>query len=472
MATNNSTIIGRFYLNGTTDVQQRLGFPEKGGTAFVKRLFDPMNGDLYNQFADFLVNRVGLAYTRQQRWENPLKEFIKQKIYYGSTVSETMLNWIKGHSYDVDAETQFKTYYPDGLQAFHSINHQINYPISVSREQLRQAFVDETGLNQLVAAIMQQPMNADEYDIYGEMLELFKRMDENYGFARKKLTAAPTTKETCDELLQLIQQMSYDLTVPTTEYAATEIPVFASPDEMVLFIRSSVLAATNVQSLAAAYNLDKVDIKYRLKVVPDGKWPLNDEDYAILTTGDFFQCYPIEYMTTSQFDPVGLKTNYWLHDWCIISASPFVPVIVFSTADSEAVPTVTMEPTALNIGAVGDNSVAPGSVLQLSPHITGTVTPDTNGVSVMPENVTYEISGSRTSDATTTAVALNSRTYVDRDNILHVQKSNLQNGDKLTVTATSTYLNPQGSTTPLTASTEITIDTSLAVLTVEDVKNG
>lgn len=456
MATDNATILGRFYLNGTTDVQQRLGFPEKGGTAqTVKRLFDPMNGDIYNQFADFLINRIGLAYTRQQRWENPLKEFLKQKIYYGSTVEENMLGWIKGHSYDVDAETQFKTYYPDGLQAFHSINHQVNYPISVSREQLRQAFADETGLNQLVAAIMQQPMNADEYDIYGEMLELFKRMDDNYTFARKKLSAAPTTKAACDELLQLIQQMSYDLTVPTTEYTATDIPVFAQPNEMVLFIRSSVLAATNVQSLAAAYNLEKVDIQYRLKVIPDGKWPLNDDDYAILTTGDFFQCYPIEYMNTSQFDPVGLKTNYWLHDWCIISASPFVPVIVFSTAESVALPKVTMTPTVLTLtSATGENTIEVGGTLQLIPKLAATVDPANDKVDAAPQNVTYELAAKTSEGA---AVPLNSRTYVDRNNVLHIQKSTLKAGDIITVTATSNYLAPEGETTPQTATLEVTV---------------
>lgn len=470
MATKNSTILGRFYLNGSTDTQQRLGFNAKGGTAMVKRLFDPMNMDIYNNFCSFMINRVGYAYTHQQRWENPLKEFMKQKIYYGSTVTETMLNWIKGHSYNVDAQTQFKTYYPEGLQAFHSINHQVNYPISISREQMRQAAGEEYGFNQLVAAVMQQPMNADEYDIYGEMLELFKRMDENYGFARKKLTAAPTTKEACDELLQLIQQMSYDLTVPTTEYTSTDIPVFAQPDEMVLFIRSSVLAATNVQSLAAAYNLEKVDIKYRLKVIPDAKWPLNDGDYAILTTSDFFQCYPIEYLTTSQVDPEGLKTNYWLHDWCIISASPFVPVIVFSTDDSTAVPTVTVAPAKLELTPATGEQIAPGSVIAITPKLTGTVTEGdttiTDGpIKVMPQNVTYDISASRDDGS----INLNTRTFIDRRNILHLQKSGLKDGDKITITATSDYLDPEGATTPLTASVDYTVSSSAPVYTMEDV---
>lgn len=461
MATDNSTILGRFVLNGTTDVQQRLGFPDMKGTALVERLFDVNNGEIFNDFARFLVQRIGMSYCRQNKWENPLKEFFKQKLYYGSSVQETCLQWIKGHSYNVDAEDQFKTHYPDGLQAFHQLNHQVNYPISVSRENLRQAFVDDYGLNQLVAAIMQQPMNADEYDIYTEMLSLFKVMDAHYKLPRHKLSTAPTTKEGCDEMLQALQQISYDITVPSTEFTITEIPVFAKANELVLFIRSSAMAATNVQSLAAAYNLDKVDIQYRLKVIPDKQWPLNDDDYAILTTSDFFQCYPIEYTTTSQFDPVGLKTNYWLHDWAIISASPFVPIVIFSLTAGEALPTVTMTPTTLGI-SISSAHVAPGGTVQITPTLNGTIAPSEyhDPVEIAPDSVTYELSAIRPAggSGTDSPVPLNSRTYIDRHNVLHVQKSGLDNGDEIHFTATSTYLNPEGETTPLTASGKVTIE--------------
>ena len=459
MATSNSTILGRFMLSGTTDVQQRLGFPNSKGTAIVKRLFDPLNGDIYNDFANFLVNRIGYSFAHQMRWENPLKEFIKQKLYYGSSVEETMLGWIRGHSYDMEAETQFKTHFPEGVQAFHSINHQVNYPISVSRENMRRAFVDETGLNQLVASIMAQPMNADEYDMYSEMLELFKRYDENYKMARVQCSAVPTDKATADEFLQELQQMAYDITVPTCEWNAVGLPVFAKPDELVLFVRSDVMAATNVQSLAAAYNLDKVDIQYRLKVIPKHKWPMNDNDFAVLTTGDFFQVYPVEYTTTSQVDPVSLKTNYWLHDWSIVSFSPCVPVICFSVDAGEAVPTVTMKTTSLGV-SLSDAHVAPGGTIKITPTLNGTLSPTTasdEGVEIAPDGVLYDLTCQASSDDKT-PVALNTRTYVDKFGVLHVQKSGLTKGNQINIALTSTYLNPEGKTTALNASAIVTID--------------
>lgn len=455
MATKNSTILGRFYLSGTNDMQQRLDNPTQGSVRKTcQQLFDPMNGDIYNQFMDFMIQRIGYSFAHQQRWENPLREFVKQKLYYGSSVTETQLNWIKCHSYDVDAEEQFKTRYPEGLQAFHSINSQRQYPISISKEQMRQAVADEYGLNQLIAAVMQQPMNSDEYDMYNLMLDLFKQADTNYNLYRHKLSAAPTDEETCKELLQALRQYSYDLTVPTSIYACADIPVVVQPDELVLFIRSDSMAATDVQTLASVFNLDKADIPYRTKVIPADKWPLNSDDYAILTTSDFFQVYTSEYSTTSQWDAMGLKTNYWLNDWNVISFSPFVPIIVFTSGTGTTVQTVTMAPTSLNLAADSITVLAGGTV-RITPTLNGTFTPDADyeRMEIAPDACVFTVSAV---DSDESPVALNSRTYVDRYGVLHTQKT-LNEGDKLTVSAVSAYLNPGGETTPLTATVEITI---------------
>lgn len=440
MATKNSSILGKFYLSGTTDTQQRLSNPTQGSIRkTVQQLFNPMNGDLYNQFMDFMVQRIGYAYARQQKFENPLRDFIKQKIYFGSSVSETALNWIKGHSYDGDAETQFKTSYPDGLQAFHSLDYRMQYPISISKEQMRQAVADEYGLNQLVSAIMAQPMNADQYDIFNAMLNLFTEADVNYDLFRHNLTAAPVDKDGCTEMLAALRQYSYDLTVPSSLYSCSDIPVFANRDELVLFIRSDVMAATDVNTLASVFNLDKADIPYRTQVIPVGKWPLKDTDYAVLTTADFFQCYPVEYSITSQWDPQGLKTNYWLNDWMIISFSPFVPVIVFSTDGGTAVETVAMTPTALAIA--GDETAEAGSKVALTLTLSGTITPDGEhgAVEVAPDAATFYVM-STNSDGV--AKELNSRTYVDANGVLHLQKTGLAKGDKVIVGAVSTYIDP------------------------------
>ena len=446
MATTNDTIIGKFRLSGTTDFDQRIGNPtQQAMSVTVANLFDPINRNIYNQFLDFCVNQIGLTYARQQKFENPLKEFIKDKLVYGGSVAEAQLNWIKGHAYNVNAEEQFKTYYPDGLQAFHSLNYEMQYPISISREQMRQAVTSEYGLNTLIASIMQQPLNADEYDMFQSMLRLIASADTHYGLYREHIDNAPTDEESCKKFLQKVQQLSYDLTVPTTTYSCTDLPVLVEKDEMVLFIRSDVMASTNVQALAVLFNMEQADIPYRTKVVPVSEWMLKDDDYAILTTSDFFQVYNVDYCISSQWDAPSLKTNFWLTDRNVMSFSPFVPCIVFSSASATGVKTVTMTPTTFNLISQAGNTidvVNNNYKVQLVGSLNGTLSSEEEKLEIAPDSWTSEIiyleNGENKSEK------LNSRTYVSYDGVLHIQKTgiNYSNNPQIKIKATSTYVNP------------------------------
>ena len=53
---------------------------------------------------------------------------------------------------------------------------------------------------------------------------------------------------------------------------------------------------------------------------------------AFLTTKDFFVIADTSLETTSEFNPISRQTNFFLHHWEIISASPFAPIVKFSTA--------------------------------------------------------------------------------------------------------------------------------------------
>ena len=215
------------------------------------------------------------------------------------------------------------------------------------------------------------------------------------------------------------------------------------------------MAQTNVKALAAAFNLDYEQVPFRIKVVPKSLWPLNETDYAVLTTSDFFQVYPVVYETTSQFDAVGRKTVYFLHDWRIVAFSPFTPCVVISSDAGTVTPTVKLATTGLSLAAAS-NTAKPGDIVQLTATLNGTLTPaDGDGViEVAPDAVLFTVSAE---DAEGTQVALNSRTYVDRLGKLHIQKTGLAATDKITVSATSVYTNPNGATTPYTATAIVTI---------------
>ena len=491
MAVDNSTLAQAVWLQGGNDFQQRVPEPSVHGLAqTMNALFQPMNRAYLNQFMDILINKVAFTVVRGKRWQNPLAVFEKRKVDYGATIEEIALKWITAHSYRddwgdrVDDITNLlKVNRPDGSVAYHSVNRQDTYPISINEAELMAAFKSENGLNELVSRIMELPANADAYDTYRIMLQLIAMYEANWGFFKVYLSAAPTDETTGKEFLTKIRTVAGKLRFPSSLYNALsvqDIPTFADASELVLLITPEAQANLDVQTLASVFNLDLAEIKYRTIVVDE--FPIPDA-VALLTTEDFFVVHDVTYMTTSFFNPQTLTTNYYLHHRSINSVSPFVPAVLFTTADATDVPAVVQGITGLTfeLGTSNidyddfENAVLSGGDYRLvssAAALVGTLfgTPQDN-LSVQPQACTYEIgatvSGATVSGDTVTAVTvelpLSVFTYVDRFGKLHLQDDMISvighvcadagidpddsyTESVITVTAHTTYINPSGST--------------------------
>lgn len=457
MATNNTTIAGRVYLSATNDFQQRVPDPTVSGIdATSKFLFKPNNGRYLNEFIDAYVNRIGDQIIHNKEWENPLRVFKGATMRYGFSIQESAFKWIKAHTYKVDDAVLEKVNAPEAAVWYHSVNRKDRYDISLEYPDLRQAFLDEYGLNRLIDAVLTVPRNSDNYDEYLCMLNLIAYYEHNWGFFKHHVSAAPTDEATGKEFLKAVRAYASKLEFPTALYSPVSaeygIPVFAKPDELVLLITADAMASVDVDTLAGIFNLDKADIKYRTVVVPDLPVP---DAFALLTTDAFFVCQDVVYANESFYNPATLNTNYYLHHWEIVSASPFVPAILFTTGAATDIPTLTQTVTDVNITAASAE-LKPGETTQMTVKLVGTVTANDLGIDVEPNAVTWSVSA-ETAAADGEPIALNTATRVDRLGVLHVQKSGLKAGNVLHVTGTASYVNPSGKTTPHTKTVDITI---------------
>lgn len=455
MAVDNATILDDVWLNATNDFQQRIPQPTQQGTsATMDALFDPMNRNYYNQFVDSLIMRVGLVYVHQQIFNNPLGAFKKATMRYGSTVQEMAVKWVKAHSYIDDAEDVFKMHRPDAEVWYHSQNRRDLYPITVSQQELRSAFTSsDNGLNQFVASVLRAPRNADEYDEYRIMLQLIAFYEQKFGFYKHHLSGAPSDEATGKEFLKAVRTYVGKLAFPNTGFNGVrlpELPVFAKPNELVLLTTPEINASVDVDTLAVLFNLELADIQVR-KVIVD-EFPIPNA-VALLTTENFFQCRDTAYETTSMYNPKTLGNNYYLHHWGIYSVSPFVPAILFTTDAGTDKQTVTQKATSLTLTAENAQASA-GDTVQLTPKLVGTLTPSDSNVKVAPDACTYSLSGLVATGGA--ELQLPSTTYVDEYARLHLGKS-LKTGNVIKVKATSTYVNPSGATTELTATASVTI---------------
>lgn len=439
MAVNNTTIMARAWLEGTNDFQQRIPRPTQSNMAQVaEELFSPLNGNCYNYFQDFLVNRIAYTIAHGRVFNNPLKVFKQNKIDYGSSIQNVAYKWLKAHAYEDDIETLLKMNRPEGVAWYVSQNRRDRYDVTITHDELRTAFLDEYGLNNLAAKIVQLPSNSDEYDEFNIMKNLLAVYETNYGFTKHKLTAAPTDESTGKEFLTAVMADSGMMQFPSTNYNAINvepIPTFVNMDELILIVTPQTNASIKVNTYAGLFNLSEAEVNARIVQVDYLPIP---NAVAILTTREIFDVHDTLYEMKTFYNPQTLGTNYFLHHWGIYGLNPYVPAVLYTTNTATVDPTITENVTGLNI--TGAATAAAGDVVPLTFQLTGSVTPNDTPIELKPESVTANVTLTPGEDDTESA--LNSRTYLDSFGKLHIQRTGLKAGSKLTVNAVSTYVNP------------------------------
>lgn len=458
MSVLNSTILERAWLSGSNDFQQRIPNPSVNGYArAVEELFSPMNGDMFNEFSR-LLNGIIATYVDVRRFDNPLSILKKPTAdwRFGFSERHIAVHYMQGHSPRFDDQTLLKVERPEYEEWFYSLNYENRYQFSWSRYEMKQAFAnDGYGFDELLAATITQMYSSANYDEMNTMLQAFAEADKRTGgLFRYHLSAAPNDEATAKELLKGIRATAGRMRFPSTRYNQLPVPVHTDGSRLVLFVVPEVMASIDVDALSAVFQLPKADpneVLYRIIPVPE--FPIPNVS-AILADEDFI--YWRDYMTGMEppfYNPGNRTLKYYYYASAAVGFNPAAPCCVFTTDEATTIPTVTVAPSGLSF-TPDEVEVVAGGEVQLKLDLTGTITGQNNGkIAVEPDSALFSVTAMREDEA----VELNSRTYVDDYGILHVQKSGINVGDVLTVTAKSTYINPSGNTTVYTATCTATV---------------
>lgn len=358
------------------------------------------NQPLRNEFIDSLVNRIGLVLFKNNIWTNPLAKYKRGMLEYGDTIEEIMAGLLQAKNYDTDREELEKEIFgsetPEVQASYHKVNRRDRYKLTIKEPLLRNAFLTNNGLSQFITELMAMPTTSDQWDEFLLMSNLFKEYYNNDGFYKVNV---PDLSDVASDgpdsrfALRRIREFAYRLPFISRQYNAAGLPVAATPDELELFITPEAQSAIDVEALAAAFNIEKANIPNRTTVIPAEHFGF-DGVQAVLTSKDFFVVADQRIETTSAHNPAALFNNYWLHHWEVISASRFVPAILFTTEEGDV---ITINPTPVeSLAAIviyDGNSVDVGTDVARGELyvVTGdAVTNPANGVNIA---VRYELIG-------------------------------------------------------------------------------
>ena len=364
-----------------------------------------------NAFLDALVNRIGMVIVTSKTWDNPWAVFKRGMMDMGETVEEIFVNIADVHSYDPDlAETNvFKREKPDVRAAFHSMNWQKFYKVTISNDQLRQAFLSWQGITDLIAKIVDSlytSMNLDEYLAMKYMMCRALVNGEVYPVETEPIVGAGANPQ---DSVTKFREYTNNLLFLKSDYNMAGVRNATPIDKQVIIVPNAAEAVIGVDVLANAFNLSQVE--YLGRRIPIDSFTFSPEDEARLAEifanddtyepiagadlealqnvtalkvdEDWWMVFDLYQNMTQQYNGEGLYWNYWLHTWKILSVSPFANAVVF-TAQGGSITGVTVTPASAN--------VAQGTSLQLNATVQGT--------GIYKKTVTWSISGQTKSGTT------------------------------------------------------------------------
>lgn len=387
-----------------------------------------------NSFCNSLINRIAMVRITSKRWQNYLKFTFKGRLEYGDTLEEIFVNIAKVQSFNPEkAETDWmKRTKPDIRAAFHTRNWQKQYPVTISVEELRAAFLTWDSLSDLIARIVDSLYTAMEYDEFLATKYIIARAALN-GDMYTWPVSTQVTEAGYKNLIQNARLMSTMFTNLSTKYNASGVYTHTDRADQYVFIDAATEAAVDVNVLASAFNMDKTEFLGHLVTVDSFTvWDttrlalLFGDDYqefteteltnlgkirAILADIDWFMNLENLDQMTQAYNGMGLYWQYWLNVWRTFSYSPFHNVVCFF-AGTSAVSNVAVSPSTA--------TVDPGQSVTIAATVTGT--------GLFDKQVEWEMDGEESTDT--------SLTYEGGKCVLNV--GSLETSTTITVTATST----------------------------------
>lgn len=297
-----------------------------------------------NEVVPALIRRIGLQTVDSIAWRNPLARYKKSPMRYGETQEETYVNMCKGKVYDVNEsfEQAFTIYQSYIMSTFHKVNLKIQYPITITFDNLRNAFTSEYGIRDMISAKMESAITAANWDEYLAMKQLITT-----GYDKQVLPAVTVAdvvdQSTANQLLYAVKAKIGQFAFPKPENNIAGATSSSQPLNIIFMTTPEVNAKISVEALAYAYNMDKADVNVNTVIVDDFG---NDAIQAVVADIRFFNAREqLREMTDQRLANV-LSWNYFYTVFEMISASTFYPICVFTT---ETVVTSGLSITASNI---------------------------------------------------------------------------------------------------------------------------
>lgn len=384
--------------NASYDYQQNV--PEVKTVNDIPKVGEIIYGTpaFANQFINALVNRIAIVRVQSATFNNPYSILKKGYLEFGETVEDIFVSIAKAVDFNAEKapKREFQRTIPDVRSAFHVMNWRVMYPVTIQDEDLKQAFLNIEGVQNLISKIVDSVYTAAEYD---EFLLFKYLLIKAISHGKMYPTSIGTGANLSDAAVEF-RGTSNLLPFMSNEYNESGVKTNTPKDRQVIFMDAMFNAQFDVNVLASAFNMDKADFMGRLFLIDnwnsfdnerfdiiransDGIEEVTTEELALLDNvkavildENWFQVYDNNNKFTDKYISSGLYWNYFYHTWKTVSNSPFANAVVFVTSNADiALP----ESITVHVDAKDESDIA----------TVFTISADFESAGLSPQNVNF-----------------------------------------------------------------------------------
>ncbi len=422
---SNADIINKVRANASMDFRSRVPVTTKANLA--KTLSEIQEYEpLWNEFQSVLINKIGLVLMDTNLvFENKLKPLKSGGMQYGGMVQELGTRFIDAEAYDPNATNVWDAQKPYVDANYHKINRRDKYKFRVNSDLLEEAFINDGQLSAYVNSLMVLPQQSAEWDEFLLMKELLAQYQTDVTMPNIKVgdLMGATTEEDKEKIGKEIVEKVRAAYGYIKEFPRTDLNpdhVVTMSQNVVLITTPSILARLDVEVLAAAFHMDKVQFLAD-RVVTIDHWPTGLEDtQVLLVDGNFYRVFETKRRNVNIFNPDSLDWIYTYHIWQILSLSHMKNVMRFSTAETNvaidggefpAKSTPTVSKVEISTAAENNEFVA-GDEIQMGAKVTYS--------DASTDADAYFLITGVTATGAKKAVIPATGTFIDRMGVLHI----------------------------------------------------
>ena len=370
------------------------------------------NTPVMNEFMNRLVNRIVYTSFENKYFNNPLQILEGDRIPLGYAGQEIYVNPAKGRQYDVnDFAGLLVKYEADVKVQYTSVNMDLQYPVTVSRHKLKQAFVSWDTLDNFVMELSNSLYNGAYIDEFrftkGLVSAAYKSNQVQY-----EVISAISSESTAKAFTQKAREYFLNFQLPSTEYNAwskvggygKDILTYSRPEDIVFLVRNDIRAYLDVNVLAEAFNMDRANVLGR--IIPVDNFDQYDDNgtkifdgsaiVGMIADSSWFRIKRQDMFLDEFYNANNRTWQYYLNLTKMYNYSLFANAVVFCTS-APSVDIVSMRYT----DAAG-LEVTAGNTIEL--HIETTPFPANGEITYTSGNTSKATVAAKTGDPKTVVV--------------------------------------------------------------------